>query len=119
MSMFLYIIIGIIAGVVSGFFGIGGGTILVPIFVLFLGMSQHMAQGTALAVMLPPVFALAVWQYYQRGQVDVKMAVIVALAFTVGALLGGHVVQNVPDSILKKGFGIFLILIGLRMAVGR
>jgi len=115
MNYVLYILIGLLSGVVSGFFGIGGGTVLVPAFVLFLGMSQHMAQGTALAVMLPPVFAFAVWEYYKQGFVDVRIAVVVALAFLVGALVGGFFVQNVPDAVLKKMFGVFLVLIGIRM----
>jgi hypothetical protein len=85
MTLFLYILTGIVAGMFSGFFGVGGATVLIPIFVLVFGMSQHQAQGTALGVLLPPVFIFAVWKYYQCGYVQVKMALIIAAAFAVGA----------------------------------
>ena len=114
-AMGLYVLIGIVAGIVSGFFGVGGGTILVPAFVLFLGMSQHAAQGTALAVMLPPVFILAVWPYYQKGLVDLKVTAVVIVAFTVGALLGGLGAQGVPDVLLRRGFGVLLVILGIKM----
>ena len=114
-----YILIGLLAGAFSGFFGVGGATILIPIFVFFLGMSQHQAQGTALGVLLPPVFIFAVWKYYQMGYVQVRIAWVVAAAFTVGALVGAHLVQGVPDPTLRRAFGIFLVVVGLRMAWGR
>ncbi len=111
-----YILIGLIGGIVSGAFGIGGGTIMVPAMVLFFGLSQHQAQGTALAVMLMPVFLFAVWRYHSSGYVQIKLACILAIGFTVGAFWGAHLIQNVPDQNLKKAFGIFLMLIGLKMA---
>lgn len=115
MQIFIYLLVGLVGGVVSGAFGIGGGTIMVPLFVLGFGLSQHQAQGTALAVMLPPVFLLAVMRYYAEGNVKVQMAVIVALGFVFGALLGAHFVQDIPSSQLKKMFGVFMILIGIKM----
>lgn len=117
MTLFLYLIVGLIGGIVSGAFGIGGGTIMVPVFVLLFGLTQHQAQGTALAVMLPPVFILAVLRYYWAGSVKVQMAVFVALGFLLGALLGAHFVQNVPDAHLRRAFGIFLAVIGIRMVL--
>jgi len=77
MTILLYLVIGLVAGLVSGAFGIGGGTLMVPLFVLLFGLTQHQAQGTALAVMLPPVFLFAVLQYYWAGNVKVQMAVLV------------------------------------------
>ena len=110
---------GVVAGMVSGAFGIGGGTVLVPLLALAFGLSQHQAQGTALAVMLPPVFILAVWRYWQEGHVRVAMALWIALGFVIGALLGAHAVQSVSDVRLKQAFGWFLIGVGMKMALGR
>ena len=117
MNNFLYILVGLLSGALSGAFGIGGGTIMVPALVLLFGMTQHQAQGTSLAVMLPPVFILAVWRYYQEGHVHVQTATFIALGFIFGALLGAHLIQNIPDAGLKRAFGIFLVLVGLKMAL--
>lgn len=116
MTLFLYVIVGLVAGVVSGSLGLGGGVILVPAFALLFGLTQHQAQGTALAVILPPVFILAVLRYYWAGNVKVQMAIFVALGFVLGAFLGAHFIQNIPDAYLKRGFGIFLVIVGIRMA---
>ncbi|OGW98218.1 MAG: permease [Omnitrophica WOR_2 bacterium GWA2_45_18] len=115
MVSFLYVAVGLISGVMSGAFGIGGGTIMVPLLVLIFGLTQHQAQGTSLAVMLPPVFLLAVMRYYAAGHIKVQMAVFIGLGFILGALIGAHFVQGIPDAALKKAFGVFLIVIGLRM----
>ena len=83
---------------------------------MFFGLTQHQAQGTALAVMLPPVFILAVMRYYYAGNVKVQMAIFIATGFIIGALLGAHLVHYLPSATLKKMFGAFLIIIGLKMA---
>jgi uncharacterized protein len=119
MLIVLYIVIGFLAGIVSGSFGVGGGIVLVPIFVYVLKLTQHQAQGTALAVILPPVFILAVWRYYQAGNVNVLLAFWVAMGFIFGALLGATLVQSVPDVVLKRAFGGLLILVGIKMLWGR
>jgi len=116
MNPILYILIGLIGGAISGVFGIGGGTIMVPAFVILFGLTQHQAQGTALAVMLPPVFILAVLKYYSAGNVKIQMAGFIALGFLFGAMIGAHYVQGISDAHLKKAFGIFMILIGVKMA---
>ena len=116
MSIFFYLILGLIGGMVSGGFGIGGGTIMVPALVYFWGLTQHQAQGTALAVMVLPVFILAVWRYYQAGNVNLPIVIFIAVGFTMGAFLGAHVVQGVADTHLRRAFGIFLMLVGLKMA---
>jgi len=115
MTMISYILIGLVAGTVGGALGLGGGAIMVPVLVLLFGLTQHQAQGTALAVMLPPVFVLAVLRYYWAGNVKVQMAIFIAIGFIVGALLGAHYVQNLPAPMLKRIFGIFLILVGIKM----
>ncbi|MCK5580099.1 MAG: sulfite exporter TauE/SafE family protein [Candidatus Omnitrophica bacterium] len=119
MTIFLYLIIGLLAGVFSGAFGVGGGVILVPTLAFLFGLTQHQAQGTALAVLLPPVFILAVWRYYQEGHVQVSMALIIACGFVFGALIGAHFVQGIPDVNLRKAFGILLVLIGIKMILGK
>ncbi|MBI5415864.1 MAG: sulfite exporter TauE/SafE family protein [Candidatus Omnitrophica bacterium] len=116
MNVILYIVVGLLAGTLIGAFGIGGGTIMVPLLVLWFGLTQHQAQGTALAVILAPVFILAVMRYYAAGNVKVQMALFIACGFVVGALLGAHWIQGIPDATLKRAFGVFLILMGIRMA---
>ncbi|MCK4882440.1 MAG: sulfite exporter TauE/SafE family protein [Candidatus Omnitrophica bacterium] len=116
MPIILYMIVGLIAGIAGGALGLGGGAIMVPVFVLLFGLTQHQAQGTALAVMLPPIFIFAVLRYYWAGNVKVQMAIFVAVGFIVGAFLGAHFVQNIPGVHLKKVFGIFLVIIGIKMA---
>ncbi|OGX39373.1 MAG: hypothetical protein A3D87_08840 [Omnitrophica WOR_2 bacterium RIFCSPHIGHO2_02_FULL_50_17] len=116
MMLISYVIVGLISGIVSGAFGIGGGTIMVPALIFLFGLTQHQAQGTALTVMLPPVFLLAVLRYYWAGHVKVQMALFIACGFVVGALLGAHFIQGVSEVHLKRAFGIFLILVGMKMA---
>jgi len=116
MNPILYLILGLAGGIVSGAFGIGGGTIIVPALVILFGLTQHQAQGTALAVMLPPVFILAVLRYYWAGHVNVPMAIYIALGFLFGALLGAHVIQDIGDVHLKRSFGILLVVVGIKMA---
>ena len=117
MSLILYVVVGFTAGIAGGALGLGGGAIMVPAFVLLFGLTQHQAQGTALTVMLPPIFIFAVLRYYWAGNVKVQMALFVAIGFIVGAFLGAHFVQNIPDAHLKKAFGIFLVVIGIKMAL--
>ena len=117
MTLFLYLTVGLVAGTVGGALGLGGGAIMVPTFVLLFGLTQHQAQGTSLAVMLPPVFLLGVLRYYWAGDVKVQMAIFIAIGFTVGAFLGAHFAQAIPDTYLKRAFGIFLMIMGLKMAL--
>lgn len=119
MQILLYLLIGLFTGAMGGALGIGGGAIMVPIFVIFFGLTQHQAQGTSLAVMLPPIFLLAVWRYYVEGHVQVKMAIFVAAGFFVGALLGAHLIQNLPGIYLKRTFGVFIIIVGCKMLIGK
>ncbi len=114
MSSVAYLALGLVTGVFGGAFGIGGATVMIPAFVMLCGMSQHQAQGTALGALLPPVFILAVLRYYYEGHVNVPVAVLVAIGFTFGGLLGAHFVQGIPDLYLKRAFGIYLLIIGIR-----
>src|SRR3989344_2480714 len=111
-----YILIGLAGGLVGGALGLGGGVIMVPLLVLWFGLTQHQAQGTALAGMLTPVFAPVVGRYYQAGNVKVQMALFIACGFVIGALLGAHFIQGLPEATLTRAFGVFLVLIGIKLA---
>ena len=115
MAQVLYIILGLIAGVLSGMLGIGGGIILVPALVFILGLTQHQAQGTTLALMVPPIGLLAALRYYQSGNVKLGMAGFICIGFFVGGLLGANLVQDLSEPLLRKGFAIFLLFVSLRM----
>ncbi len=111
----LGIIIGVIGGTLSGLTGLGGGFIMVPLLVYLFGMTQHGAQGTSLAVLLPPLGLLAFLQYYRNGHVDVQVAVLVAVGFFFGGYLGGYVAQLIPGPMLRKGFAVVMVLIAIDM----
>lgn len=115
MNQISYVILGIVAGIFGGMFGIGGGTILIPVLVYIFGLTQHQAQGTTLAIMVPPIGLLAALRYYYSGNVKLDMAAFICLGFFLGGLIGAHLVQNLSDPFLKKLFGFFLLFISLRM----
>lgn len=117
MSAFLAVLTGILAGVLSGLFGIGGATIIIPALIFFMGLSQHQAQGTALAAMLPPVGILAALKYYYSGNVVLDIALYTALGFLVGGLLGAYIAQPIPELILKRLFAAYLIIIAVKMLI--
>lgn len=113
-----FLLIGLAAGISAGWFGIGGGTIIVPALVFFAGFTMHQAVGTSLAVLLPPVGALAVYNYYKAGNVDLKIAGLVALGLFLGAWLGSFSALKVDEVKMKLAFGLFLALTGLSMSWG-
>ncbi len=115
MNIFLYILLGVVAGIFSGLIGIGGGIIIVPALVLLFGLSQHTAQGTTLALMVPPIGLLAALAYYKQGFVDLKVAAFVCLGFFIGGLFGAKFAIGIPETILKKIFGIVLLAVSIRM----
>lgn len=108
----LMLLIGLFAGIVSGVFGIGGGIIIVPALIYLAKFSQHAAIGTSLAILLPPVGLWAVLEYYRHGNVDLKAALIVAIAFMAGGWIGAHLANHLGGSVLKLMFGIFVVGIG-------
>ncbi len=114
-TVLLLLLIGLLAGVLSGLVGIGGGIIIVPALVVALGFSQKLAQGTSLAVLLLPVGILAVMQYYKQGFVDVKVVTIVAASFFIGGYFGSKIALYLPQETVKKIFAILLILISIKM----
>jgi len=119
MSTILYLLLGLIAGIAGGFMGIGGGTIIIPALVYIAGFTQHQAQGTTLALMVPPIGLLAAIKYYQAGNVDLRIAGLICIGFFIGGLFGASLVAPVPDQLLKKIFGIFLIVVALHMIVSK
>jgi len=113
--LLILIVIGIITGVMAGMLGIGGAIIMIPALVYFMGFSQQMAQGTSLAVMLPPIGILAAYNYYKAGQVDLKVAIILAICFLAGSYFGSKWAVTIPQPILKKIFGVLLLLVAIKM----
>lgn len=96
-TIIILIVIGLMAGVFGGMFGVGGAIIMIPALVYFLGVDQHTAQGTSLAVMLPPIGLFAAYNYYKEGQVNIWYAVIIAVTF----MIGGYLVQRLPWTCLR------------------
>jgi len=105
----------VVAGMLSGLIGIGGGIVIVPALVFFLGFSQLKAQGTSLGILLLPVGLLAVTQYYKQGHIDVKVVLIVSASFLVGGLLGSKLALSVSETTVKKFFAMMLIFIAFKM----
>ncbi len=118
-SIILILVIGIVAGVFSGFIGIGGGLIIVPCLVYFFSMSQHAAQGTSLAMMLPPIGILAVYNYYKGGHVDFRVAGILCLSFIIGSYFGSRLSISLPADTVKRVFGAVIIILGIKMILGK
>lgn len=111
----LYLILGLVTGVCGGLLGIGGATIVIPALVFLFGFSQHQAQGTILAAMIPPIGLLAALRYYQAGHVNVGAAILIAAGFFIGGYFGARLVEYIPELVLKRVFGVFLLLIAARM----
>jgi len=117
MTPILYLAIGLIGGIASGAFGIGGGAVMVPALVYFCHLTQHQAQGTVLALLMVPVSILAVLRYYHGGNVNIPIAAFMAIGFIVGAFLGAYFIHGISDANLKRAFGVFLIIVGIKMAL--
>ncbi len=110
------VLIGLIAGILSGLVGIGGGIVMVPLFVLFLGITQHNAQGLSLAVMLPPVTLLAVYNYNKAGGgLDWRIAVIVSILFIIGGFIGSKIALQLDQKILRKLFGVMMLIVAIKL----
>ncbi len=118
-DILLYLLLGLFAGALSGMIGIGGGVIIVPALVFLFGLSQHQAQGTTMALLVPPIGILAAWTYYKHGFVDLRIAAFVAIGFFVGSLLGARVATALSNVVLEKVFGVALLLIAIKMIFAR
>lgn len=114
-TILLLIIIGVSSGVLSGLVGVGGGIIIVPALVFFLGYSQHEAQGTSLGLLLLPIGILAVINYYKDGFIDIKAVAVMTLAFVIGGWLGSKLAVSISQENLKKIFAVILFYTAFRM----
>lgn len=114
-TIIILILIGLVAGVFSGMIGIGGAIIIIPALIYLLHLDQHTAQGTSLAIMLPPIGLLAVINYYKAGAINLKFALVIAMAFLIGGYFGSRFALNIPVDSIRKVFAIVLFLIALRM----
>lgn len=114
-TIIILILVGIAAGMLSGLVGVGGGIIIVPALVFFLGFSQKMAQGTSLGILLLPVGILGLIQYYKQGYVDLKVVLIISLAFLFGSYFGSKIALRLPQDTIRKIFAVFMILIAIKL----
>jgi uncharacterized membrane protein YfcA len=114
-TIVLLIIVGLLAGMLSGLVGLGGGVIIVPALVYLLGFSQHQAQGTSLGILLLPAGIFAVMNYYKKGYIDVKVVLLLFVGFLVGGYLGSKISLNLPEAMLKKVFAVALVLIAAKV----
>ena len=115
----ILIIIGLIAGFVSGSMGVGGGIIIIPAMVFFMGVTQQQAQGTSIAVISVPVALVAAMNYYKNGYINIKFAGIIILTFVIGAYFGSKIAVHIPAKTLQKSFGVLLLLVGLKMVLSK
>lgn len=109
------IILGLVAGFLSGLIGIGGAVIIIPSLVFIFGFEQHMAQGTTIALMILPIGIFALINYFQRGMVDIKTAMLISLGFVIGGYLGSLLAVEISTLILKRILALVLILISLKL----
>ena len=114
-TLILLILIGIVAGFLSGLIGIGGGILIVPALVILLGFSQKLAQGTSLGIMLLPIGILAVIQYHKEGYLNINYAAIVAVSFILGSFFGSKLAVSLSDDKVKKIFAFILLIIAMKM----
>jgi len=114
-TIILLLIIGLLTGVLGGLVGVGGGIILVPALVFFLGFSQLDAQGTSLALIMFPVGILGVIQYYKQDHVDFKIVILLAIGFVLGSFLGSKISLNINQQIVRKIFACLMIFIAIKM----
>ena len=117
-SVVLVLGIGLAAGILSGVFGIGGGVIIVPALIYLAGFRQHSATGTSLAVLLPPIGIGAMWEYYRHGNVDLRVAMIMAVAVFAGGWIGALVANRVSGPYLRLAFGLFVVVLGVSLIFG-
>jgi len=116
-EILVLLLTGLFSGILSGFLGIGGGIIVIPMLVGILGYSQQMAQGTSLALLLPPIGILAVINYHSAGQINFKAAIIMIITFLIGSYFSSKFAVNIDTTYLKKGFAVFMIVYAVYILV--
>lgn len=118
-TVFILLMIGLLAGFLSGTVGVGGGVVIVPMLVYLLGFEQHKAQGTSLFMFLLPIGILGVMNYYKKGFVDIKTALVICSTFVVGSFLGSKFSLSLDQQVVKKIFGGVFLLVALKMLLGK
>jgi uncharacterized protein len=118
-TIIILLCIGLMAGILSGMIGIGGGVIIVPALIYFMSVSQLEAQGTSLAVLVLPVGILAVLNYYKAGYVDIKSTLIIACTFIIGGYFGSKISIALDQNMVKRIFGGVMLLIAIKMILGK
>ncbi len=115
METVLFIALGLAAGVLGGLVGLGGGILVVPALVFLFGFSQHQAQGTTLAMMVPPIGILAAWAYWSQGYVDIRAASLLCAGFFVGGYFGGRFATSISSPALERIFGVVLLVVAVKL----
>lgn len=118
-AVLLLALIGVIAGMLSGLVGVGGGIVMVPLLIYLMGFNQHQAQGTSLTVLVVPVTAAAVYNYYKEGYIDWRYAGIIALFFVVGGYFGSKMAISIDQKMLKKIFAVVLLFVAGKMLLSK
>ncbi|HEY1039723.1 MAG TPA: sulfite exporter TauE/SafE family protein [Bacteroidia bacterium] len=118
-DIIVLLLVGLVAGALSGLVGIGGGIVIVPVLVYFLGFSQHQAQGTTLFMFLFPIGILGVLNYAKAGHVDWKVAGIIAITFVIGSYFGSKFAIKLDQQTIKRVFGAIIIILGTKMLLGK
>jgi uncharacterized membrane protein YfcA len=114
-TFLILVLIGLAAGMLGGIAGVGGGVIVIPALIFFLGMSQFQAQGTSVAMMIPPIGILAAYNYYKDGFINWKYALVLATFFFIGGWIGSKIILQVPQDMVRKGFAILLFITAIQM----
>jgi len=114
-TLIILALVGLLAGFISGSMGVGGGIIIVPALVFFLGFTQHQAQGISLGMMLAPIGLLAFINYYREGYTNLKYSLLLLAVFFIGSYIGSRIAVHLPAAALKKVFGGLMLLAGVRM----
>lgn len=114
-TIIILLLVGMAAGTLSGMVGIGGGILIVPALIYFLGFSQKMAQGTSLGILLLPIGLLGVLQFYKQGYIDMRVVLVISVAFFFGSYFGSKIALSLPQATVKKIFAILMILIAFKM----
>ena len=114
-TFIILIIIGLLAGLLSGLVGVGGGILMIPLLIIFLGLTQHEAQGTALFAMLPPIGILAAINYYKEGFVKWEYAIVIAFTFVIGGYLGSKLSLSLPPQMVRRIFGVIMLIGAIKL----
>lgn len=118
-EVLILLLIGLVAGTMSGGLGVGGGIIIVPALVFFLGYTQHQASGTSLAMMIAPIGIFSAWNYYRNGFVEIRSSAIILVAFFLGSYIGSLIAVNLPAKTLQRIFGFILLAVSVKFILGK